>query len=389
MGFKMDFDAQISNKHKFRFGLQHNYRNFKPQFYFYKETVINASEHPELEPYNFISHYDSLHFPIYQISESAVYFEDHVKVNRFYINWGARLTSFIHEESQFFNIEPRILLKQLLNEKMTLSLAINRRMQYLHLIANPSLQLPTDLWLPSSNHLKPQELYEAELAFQYRPIKYLKINTTAYYRHTNNLYSYPENITILFETNDYSSYDYLENGNGTSKGIELFADYADEKRGVLFTYTLSKTTRQFDSINLGNSFASHFDSRHQITLAYHQNISSKFKFGATWIFNSPTPKVNIIQLSSDGNNPIIGEDPLGEKNKTRGTVYNRIDLNFQFNHVGKRMQHTIKFGVYNMLNTRNVAFYEITNVDAAGNIITTSPLYSLPIQPSFSYRIGF
>ena len=49
----------------------------------------------------------------------------------------------------------------------------------------------------------------------------------------------------------------------------------------------------------------------------------------------------------------------------------------------------IRLGVYNMLNTRNVAFNTIDYQDPITGAISSSPLYSLPIMPSFSYRISF
>jgi hypothetical protein len=374
-GIKMDFDWAFAKNQRLYFGLQHNYRDFSPSFYFLQQIDWDISGDPFGDDiFNFGSYFESQTFPTYLIHESAVYVEDHIKLKRWYFNVGVRASGFFHENSEFVNLEPRIISKYSINENLTGSLVLNRRMQYLHLIANQSIQMPNDLWLPSSADIKPQELYESELSLQYSATPQLKMNVTAYYRHINHVYSYPGSFEFLLTTDDYSNYDYLEEGIARSKGIELFVDYANTKRGLLITYAPSKTERQFNAINLGLPFAADFDSRQQLKLSFHQKLSKSFKVGFNWIFNTPRPKINVLQFTSETSFTNIDEDPPGLKNTTRSTVYNRIDLNVQYNSKGEKVQHALKFGVYNLFNTRNIAFNE---------------LYSIPIMPSFSYRISF
>jgi hypothetical protein len=372
-GLKVDFDWAFAKKQRLYFGLQHNYRDFSPSFYFLTETDWNIGPIGE-SVFNFNSYIESSAFPTYLIHETAIYVEDHIKLARWYFNFGVRGSGFFHENSEFINLEPRLISKFNINENLSTSLVLNRRMQYLHLIANQSIQMPNDLWLPSSKDIRPQELYESEISVQYSATAQLKINLSAYYRQINNVYSYPASFEFLLTTDDYSDYSYLEKGTAQSKGVELLVDYANNKRGLLFTYALSKTERQFDSINLGIPFAADFDSRHQMKLSFHQKLSKSFKIGVNWIYNSPRPKINILQFTSKAAFTNIDEDPPGLKNTTRTKAYNRIDLNVQYNYNGEKVQHALKFGVYNLLNSRNIAFNE---------------LYSIPILPSFSYRISF
>lgn len=374
-GIKADFDWAFAKNQRLYFGLQHNYRDFSPSFYFLHEIDWDIIDDPfGDEVFNFNSYYESSSFPTYLIHESAVYVEDHIKLARWYFNIGVRGSGFFHEGSEFVNLEPRLISKFSINENLTTSLVLNRRMQYLHLIANQSIQMPNDLWLPSGQNINPQELYESELSLQYSATPQLKMNLSGYYRLINHVYSYPASFEFLLTTDDYSDYAFLEEGTANSKGLELFVDYANNKRGLLFTYTLSKTERQFDSINLGLPFAADFDSRHQVKFSFHQKLSKSFKIGFNWIYNSPRPKINVLQFTSQAAFTNIDEDPPGLKNTTRTKAYNRIDLNVQYSFKGKKMHHELKFGIYNLLNTRNIAFNE---------------LHSIPILPSFSYRISF
>lgn len=389
-GLKIDADYAWKKHHNLRFGANLNAKYFIPSFYFFQETKFNIiDENIGNDLYDINLVYESLNIPTYQIQSAAVYLEDQFHKGRWYANIGARLSSFFSDSSRHINIEPRLLAKYKLNEKWTTSLSANRRVQYLHLISNPAIQLPNDLWLPAGKNVKPQEVYEVEFSLNYIPSEKLRLNVVAYQRYLNHLYAYPETFEFLYTTEDYNRFDFLITGKGQSQGIEFMVDYGDTKRGVLFNYTLSKSTRQFDAINLGQVFASNFDSRHQVKLGFYQNLFKTFKIGVNWVFRSPTPLVNVIQFASSGTFTNIDQDPPGYKNTTRATFYNRFDISMQFSVEGKKAKHHFKFGVYNLLNTGNTAFYEIKYIDISTNQIYSNPLKSLPILPSFSYKIIF
>lgn len=389
-GMKLDADYALTKQHQLRFGATYNFRYFTPSFYFLQETKFDIVDETIGEVlYDIDIVYQSLNIPDYKLNSGELYLEDHFTHRRWYINTGLRLSSFFHDQSNYINLEPRLLAKYRINEFFTASLSANRRIQYLHLISNPTIQLPNDLWLPSGESVKPQELYEFEAALQYRPIKNLRLNLAVYQRILNHVSAYPETFEFLFTTEDYTKFDFLVSGKGKSQGIEFMADYGDEKRGFLFNYTLAKSTRQFAEINLGIPFASNFDSRHQIKLAYHQNLNKAFKIGFDWVFRTAQPKVNVIQFASSGTFANIDEDPPGFKNTTRSTFYNRIDITMNYQLIGEKVSHSFKFGIYNLLNHANTAFYEIQYIEPSTNQIISKPLKSLPILPSIAYRLSF
>lgn len=389
-GVKLDFDYTASSKHKLRFGLNYNYRDFSPSNYFLQEQEFDASDSLfGVGNFDFSAYYSTLFVPVFSIHESAVYLEDHISLRRWFFNIGARVSAFVHQTAEYVNIEPRAIAKYKLNEFSHLSASFNRRNQYLHQISNPSIQLPNDLWLPATETIKPQELYEGELAFQYRPIKNLRLNLAAYYRHINHIYSYPETFDFLFTVETFSDYDYLEEGKAMNRGLEFFADYSDQSRGLLFTYTLSKAERQFDAINFGNKFYTNFDSRHQINLAFYHRLGKLFKAGVNWVYKSPRPKLVVWQVITEEGVQAFNDDPPGMLNTTRINSYNRIDVNVQFEHIGEKVQHFVKVGMYNALNTQNIAFYSADGISADGEVVFSTPLHSLPVMPSFSYKISF
>ena len=391
-GAKADFDYLAGKYHQFRFGIKYNYRYFTPRFYFQQKTTFDyQNQNIGEDDYDFENYYENKSIPDILAHQSSVYFEDHIKTKRWYFNVGLRLTNFANIESNYLNLQPRILTRFKVNEKIALTLVGNRRFQYLHLIANPAIQLPNDLWLPSDSKIKPQELYETEFSIYYKVRPRFTLNATAYYRVMSNLYAYPETFDYLSNTADYLQYDFLVNGMGESKGIEFIADFADAKKGVLVTYTISKSTRQFDSLNLGKTFYSNFDNRHQIKVAFHHSLNKSFKFGLNVIYFSPRPHLDVLKFSDSANGSFsnINQDPAGEKNTTRGEAYTRLDLNIQYLHVGNKLTHSVKFGVYNLFSSNNPAVYEVQYVDQITGNIISNPLKSLPVLPNFSYRVSF
>lgn len=389
-GFKADFDFTASKTHNLRFGLKYNYRNFNPRFYFQQNTTVEIQgDGLGTNNFDFENYYDNKDIPEIIAHQSAIYLEDHIKTKKWYLNLGVRLTNFTNAEASYLNLQPRFLARFFPTKKTAITWVGNRRFQYLHLIANPAIQLPNDLWLPSDADMAPQELYETEISFEYQLKPTININTTAYYRYVQNVFAYPETFEYLSNGADYANFDFLTEGSGESKGIELSMDVSEQKKGMLLTYTLSKSTRQFDSINLGNQYYSNYDNRHQFKAAFHHTISKSFMVGMNLVYNSPRPHINVLRFSANGSFSNIDQDPPGKKNTTRGRPYTRVDVNIQYYKQGKKLEHTVKFGVYNLFSSNNPAIFEVQYIDQTTGQIISNPLKSIPVLPNFSYKIGF
>ncbi|NCB06721.1 MAG: hypothetical protein EOM73_00995, partial [Bacteroidia bacterium] len=62
-------------------------------------------------------------------------------------------------------LEPRLGANYLLTQKSSLKASYNRIYQFLHLLSNSTTSAPTDLWLPSSNNVKPQISDQVSLGY--------------------------------------------------------------------------------------------------------------------------------------------------------------------------------------------------------------------------------
>ena len=72
-------------------------------------------------------------------------------------NLGLHFSGFNLKGSNYLSLEPRISARILLTPKWSFKAAYSEMTQYIHLLANSNIGLPTDLWLPVTKNIKPQK----------------------------------------------------------------------------------------------------------------------------------------------------------------------------------------------------------------------------------------
>jgi hypothetical protein len=91
----------------------------------------------------------------------------------------------------YFGVEPRLAVSYALPNNQALKLGFSRMKQYMHLLSSSSFSLPTDLWYPVTDSLKPQMADQVALSYNRR---FEKIKTTftaeIYYKQMRNLIEY-------------------------------------------------------------------------------------------------------------------------------------------------------------------------------------------------------
>ena len=139
--------------------------------------------------------------------------------------------------------------------------------QYLHLTSMASSSLPTDVWLPSSDIVKPQLGRQISLGY-YKNLENNTYETSVeiYYKTMENLIEYEENympgVSIGLENIDNN----LTFGDGKSYGLELFLAKRRGRLNGWVGYTISKTTREFDELNDGNWYYAKYDRPHDLSI---------------------------------------------------------------------------------------------------------------------------
>ena len=90
--------------------------------------------------------------------ESGLYVEDIWQpVKTMKINGGIRFSHFIATKNQYHFFEPRLSVAWRLNNDLALKGSYASMNQYIHMISNTGISLPTDLWVPTTDRIKPQQ----------------------------------------------------------------------------------------------------------------------------------------------------------------------------------------------------------------------------------------
>lgn len=382
-GLNSDFDYYYNSKHQFRFGLGYSFSQYKLELsYFDNED----SETQNIEEIDFAA-LDSLAIPQSIPAQNAhFYFEDQITFNeKWRANFGLRLSFFLPESKPLVFPEPRALISYSPSKFDRWHLSGSRMVQYIHLISSAALRLPSDLWIPSGEELDPQDSWQAEFGYSMKFAKNWNFNSSLYYKKVNSLYSYVDSLSFLEDFDEDSTQSFLTKGSGEVQGWENSISYNSLQNGFLLSYTLSYSLRQFEAHNLGKPYSHDFDQRHRWKIFAYQNFGD-FQIGMNWVYFSPNPRIGYINMDG-GEITRIELNEVGSKNKLRSEAYHRLDISLTYRYQTDRVEHRIKFGLFNVYNRENIALYEAENEGGLG--IQSSAISSLGILPSLNYSIKF
>jgi len=286
-------------------------------------------------------------------------------------------------------LEPRVLARYSLNEKSSIKAAWTINKQYIHLVTNNGTTLPTDIWVPSSQIVKPQIGYQYSLGY-FRNFKENMFETSVevYYKQLYNQIEFKEGYTP--EPNEDLEQSFVF-GTGNSYGVEL---YINKKYGA-FTgwigYTLSYTNRHFPDLNNGNTFPYRYDRRHDLSVVGSYQLNEKWSFGLEFVFSTgiayTLPEAKYFIEGS-----VVTE--YGPTNSYRLPPYNRLDLSANYSGKKKRkFESGWNFSVYNVYDRLNPYFIydEYTGIFLQDPAVTIQgkQVSLFPIIPSVMWNFKF
>jgi hypothetical protein len=273
----------------------------------------------------------------------------------FKINYGARISLLETESILYGGFEPRLSAAYSINQKNSIKLGYSRMTQYLHLVSNSSIALPTDLWYPVTKNVKP--LNSDQIALSYNTL-FKKIKTTltieTYYKWINNMIEYREGAVLLLNDN-YE--DELVNGKGWAYGGEFFLSKTSGKFTGWIGYSLSWAYRKFADLNQGKPYFAKFDRRHDLSVVIGYEIAPRFSVSTVFIYSSGqrfTPVVGNYLVPNSSFTSIDVLPIYGTKNSYSFPSNSRFDFNLIFK--SKQKGDKIKFqgewhvGAYNLFN---------------------------------------
>lgn len=381
VGGRIDFDLNWFPKHKMKAGANYLYHTFKPGVSTWKMNVNQVDESQEFGNSRIFA------------SEYSVYAEDNWTLSgRIQANMGLHYSGLILKDNLYHSLQPRISTRFLLSENVSIKAAYARMQQYLHLLTNSTIGLPTDLWMPCTDSIPPQLADQVALGISWNINDMYDVNIEGFYKNMTNLISYKAGASFFDVSNDWE--DKLEIGKGWSYGVEMMLRKNYGKFSGWIGYTLSWSWREFENLNFGEPYPYKYDRRHDVSIALTYKRNENWDFGVTWVYgtgNAITLAVARFEsLSNDPNSEYYYNPELeyyDSKNSYRMPAYHRIDLAANYHKNKKWGQSTWSFGMYNAYNRQN-PFYLFFESDNSGRR-QLKQLSLFPAIPFVRYSFNF
>lgn len=389
-GAKVDFDYYPAPNHRVKFGANFTHHQFKPGIMAYKESYNSSSD--------IDTTYGNTNI---KADEMYAYIEDNIEFSpQFTMNLGLHTSAFLVDGKFYSSLQPRLSARFLATDRLSFKAAYSKMSQNIHLLSSSTINLPTDLWLPSTSKVKPQNAHQFALGTVYQVRSGIDFSLEGFYKSMDNLLEYKEGASFLGASTGWE--EKVEMGKGWSYGTELLLQKNTGKTTGWIGYTLSWANRQFKNLNFGQKFAARYDRRHDISFVMTHRFSNRFDIGLTWVYGTgnavtlPTQTVLAPQLPLQGNSywDFQPYEYYGERNNYRMPAYHRLDVGFNFHKKKKHGIRTWNISLYNAYSRQNPFFLYFDSTSerefkATGRTKVLTQLSLFPIIPSFSYSFKF
>ncbi len=388
-GGRVDFSYRPRAAHDFRFGAGLTRHSFNPGAGAVKVVdagVIDTSLTPTNYPFSGL--------------EGFVYAEDDAALSpRIKANAGLHLSGMYVRGRTYASLQPRLSVRCLLRPDWSVKASFSLMQQYLHLLTNTGINLPTDLWVAATDRIRPQQSWQAAIGTGYAAGAW-ELSLEGYYKDLRRLIEYKPGAGFAEPGRDWQ--DLVERGPGWSYGAEVFLRNKRGRTTGWIGYTLSRTQRRFDALNDGASFPYRYDRRHDVSLVVSHRLSRRLDAGLTWVYGTgqavtlaTTRLLNALPLDlsslAQGGQALPQLYDYSPRGGYRMAPFHRLDLALNW-HFGKAFllsagESTLSVGAYNVYNRHN-PFYLFATRNAEGRrVYRQASLF--PVLPFVSYRFNF
>lgn len=392
MAYKLDFDYAPHPNHAIKFGIDYTYHSFVPGENIYKEDIDD-----KLRPIGEQKSSTKIIFASNKIyaHEFSAYIEDDMLVfDRLKANLGMHISAFNVQGSLYKALEPRLGLRFLINENFSIKGAYSRMQQYIHLLSSSTISMPTDLWLPVTEKIKPMNSEQYAIGGSYDLQNGFDFSVEAFYKDMNNILEYKDGASFFGYNESWENL--VEMGKGWAYGAEFLINKTIGKTTGWIGYTLSWSNRKFENINFGKEFPAKYDRRHDISLVVAHKPSKKIDYGLTWVIgtgNTATLAKRSMMislpesLSYTNSSRVI--DIVEGRNNYRMPAYHRMDISVNFNKKIKWGTRTWNISVYNVYNRSNPFYLFFDTKEGSNNERVLKQVSLFTVIPSISYILKF
>lgn len=379
---RIDFDFAPNARHYIKFGANWTNHTFSPGA---TSLELNFGDTPAL---------DTLLGPAdIKSDEAFLYVEDEFELSeRLKLNLGVHASILMVQDTSYNSIQPRAALNYRLPGGYAFKASFARMAQYVNLLTNEGLGLPTDLWVPSTARIRPQQSWQVAMGVA-KTFGDIEVSLEGYYKGMEGLLSYKEGASFLFSL-DTDWEDQVTQGIGNAYGTELLVQKKYGRTTGWIGYTLSWSNRKFDDINSGNWYPYTYDRRHDMSFVVTHDFTDKWTGSAVWLYG--TGRALTLSESSfsayipDGTGEGIytfSAEVPSEKNAFRMSPYHRLDLSLTRTKFLENGTRHLIFSVYNAYNNLNPFFAQTDEDDNGNPVIREYGIF--PIIPSVAWRFSF
>ena len=379
---RIDFDFAPNARHYIKFGANWTNHTFSPGA---TSLELDFGDTPVL---------DTLLGPAdIKSDEAFLYVEDEFELSeRLKLNLGVHASILMVQDTSYNSIQPRAALNYRLPGGYAFKASFARMAQYVNLLTNEGLGLPTDLWVPSTARIRPQQSWQVAMGVA-KTFGDIEVSLEGYYKGMEGLLSYKEGASFLFSL-DTDWEDQVTQGIGNAYGTELLVQKKYGRTTGWIGYTLSWSNRQFDDINSGNWYPFTYDRRHDVSFVVTHDFTDKWTGSAVWLYG--TGRALTLSESSfsayvpDGTGEGIytfSAEVPSEKNAFRMSPYHRLDLSLTRTKIRENGTRHLIFSVYNAYNNLNPFFAQTDEDDNGNPVIREYGIF--PIIPSIAWRFSF
>lgn len=389
---KVDFYWQPNNNHTVRFGANVTYHDFIT-------ARLKAGSDDGSVRFEAGRDYDGWEYGVYAADEWAL--------GRFKVNYGLRLSMWENNPAFYANIEPRVAANYEASKRLTFKASYARMNQYVHLLASSGLSLPTDIWYPTTEGVKPEISDQIAVGTSYLIGDQILVTWEAWYKWLQNSVDFKDGAE-LFGNND------LENELAIGRAyayspLELEIEKKEGRVTGWIGYTLAWVRRgDFPEIDNGAWFAPRHDTRHNLSVVALWDAHKWKKRGkdkslqltASFVYTSGYPAWlpggRATFTDFPGAQPQFVVPIYGPRNTFRYPAYTRTDIGIVYKWRRRNgFENDLTLSVYNATDRRNPYFITIaveTQTTPLGEVpfeIKARQVSLFPILPSLTWNFKF
>ena len=273
--------------------------------------------------------------------------------------------------------------------------------QYVHLISNSFISLPTDAWMPVTSKLKPLESDQMSAGFYYALNKEYNFSLEGYYKRMNNLLEYRDGQSFAPSYVNWEKK--MTTGKGRSYGVEFMVSKETGRLTGWIGYTLSWSDRKFPELNGGERYPARYDNRHKLNIVGVYKLSHKVELSAAWTYASGNHATLSLENYDQAAPPELDVTDWGNidyydiRNNYQLPAYHRLDLAikiFRPKKSGRLGIWTVSiYNVYSRMNPFMIYKSERKVPDPDSSWGKSVPAFKqlgiIPVVPSISYTYKF